>query len=445
MDVTRAALRRTGAPPALPGWAGWGAHVRQKTRAFARDPLGEVKRHLDQLPFDYPPAVVLVADIMLAVITICAVIQRHSYFGTGLPFLAAPLAFLPIPLFFLLGIMPRPAQMVLYAGASTALFLMQPVTADFAPFVLVVAVGEAASIGAKRLTVLLAALAIAELLAFDMLGNLAWSADGQRLEGAPMYCLGVALGWMVGVMMQYQRRFLYQEREYQAVRSVQAADEERRRIAREVHDVIAHSLSVTMLHLTAARHALKTDRDVDEAVDALVDAERLGRQAMADIRRTVGLLDAGPSKRDAEPGVEDIADLVADFARAGLGIEYRATGDFGTISAAVGLALYRIGQESLANIVKHADGATAIVQLTVGATEVALVVRNSLPLGASDGADSGMGLSGMRQRAELLDGEIVAGPYDDGWSVRVRIPIVPTRGLWWCAPMIGPMLPREGA
>ncbi|MEU8894910.1 histidine kinase [Nocardia sp. NPDC048505] len=432
MDVTRAAPNPVGEPSVAPHRPA--ARTWRKVRAFARDPVGESGRRLAQLPFDYPPKVILVADIALAAITICAVVQRHEYFGTLVPFLAAPLTFLSIPLFLVLGIAPRPVQMVLVAMSSTALFLMQPVPIDFAPFILVVAVGKAASIGSKRFTALLAAAALAELLAFDLLGHVAWGAADQRFEGAPMYSLGVALGWMVGVMMQYQRRFLYQEREYQAVRSVRAAEEERRRIAREVHDVIAHSLSITLLHLTAARHALHTDRDVDEAVDALVDAERLGRQAMADIRRTVGLLDAGPANRNAEPGVADIADLVDDFARAGLGVDYAAEGDLAAVTATVGLALYRIGQESLANIVKHADGATATVRLTVGAAEATLLVRNSLPLGLSDRGDSGMGLSGMRQRAALLDGDVAAGPDDDGWSVYARIPLAPARGAW-CAPL----------
>ena len=76
-----------------------------------------------------------------------------------------------------------------------------------------------------------------------------------------------------------------------------------------MHDVIAHSLSVTLLHVTGARRGLQEDRDIDDAVDALSDAERLGRQAMADIRRTVGLLDDGPAKIAPEPGVADIAAL----------------------------------------------------------------------------------------------------------------------------------------
>ncbi len=94
-----------------------------------------------------------------------------------------------------------------------------------------------------------------------------------------------------------------------------AAADERRRIAREVHDVIAHSLSVTLLHVTGARRGLQQDRDIDDAVEALEQAEHLGRQAMADIRRTVGLLDGALMSLAPEPGVDDIHCLVDDFVR----------------------------------------------------------------------------------------------------------------------------------
>ena len=107
------------------------------------------------------------------------------------------------------------------------------------------------------------------------------------------------MGWLVGYLMHIQQQLLIKQQQAQALLAEHAAADERRRIAREVHDVIAHSLSVTLLHTTAARRGLQEDRDVDDAVDALEQAEQLGRQAMADIRRTVGLLDDAPMKMRA--------------------------------------------------------------------------------------------------------------------------------------------------
>lgn len=413
MDVTHAIGSPAGTQPATPFRES--GRVRDRFVAFVHNPVAVVRRNLEELPFDYPPTVMISADAALLVVGVGAVIQRHDYFPTALPILALILVFVSVPLFCFLGVTPSPILLAVSGLTATAIMLTQPVSSDFSPFILVVMVGEVAAIVRKRFSALFAVVAVLQLLAFD--------AAGQRLPGLQMYIVGIALGWLVGVMLQYQRKFLYQERQSQQILAERAADAERSRIAREVHDVIAHSLSITLLHLTAARHALQTDRDVDEAVDALVDAERLGRQAMADIRRTIGLLEARPSTLVPEPGIRDIDDLVGDFAGAGLAVRYTRTEELSAVSAAVGLALYRIGQESLANVIKHAPGATATVLLEVDSSVARLIVHNSLPRGLPSVLGGGMGLSGMRQRAELLGGCLETGPYDDGWTVRAEFPL----------------------
>ncbi|RBO96873.1 sensor histidine kinase [Nocardia puris] len=407
--------------------------VGYRLREFARDPLGVFLRNIAELPFDYPPRVILFADVAIFAIALAATAQRHEYFPTALPFLAIMLLLVSIPLFCLVGVVPNPATLGLCGMVATALFLVQPVDNDIAPFVLVLVVGEVSAIASARVGVAIAAGAIGQLVLFDVFAPSIGAPAGQ-LDAVSMYAIGVLLGLMCGLMLQYQRRFLYQERDYQEIRAARAAEEERRRIAREVHDVIAHSLSVTLLHLTAARRALQTDRDVDEAVDALVDAERLGRQAMADIRRTVGLLDQRPATTAPEPGIGDIEDLVGDFVRAGLDVRYRPDPDVSPVSAAVGLALYRIGQESLANVVKHAPGASATVRLSVGTTSAALTVGNTLPEGPPAHPGHGMGLTGMRQRVELLGGRFSAGPHDDGWQVRAEFPLYAAKS-WPACPI----------
>ncbi|WP_181698533.1 sensor histidine kinase [Nocardia sp. GTS18] len=392
-----------------------------RLRAVAHRFTESVRTRLASLPYDYPPALIVSADVALLAVTGAAIIQRHEYFPTVLPLLAMFAAFLPVPLYALFDIKPYPVLLKSSGLLACALFLLQPVPADFAPFVLVVVAGEVAAVTTRGMTLGFTLLAIAELIAFDLAGHLEWG--GERLEGLPMYVLGIVLGTFVGMMLQYQRRFLYQERENQAIRAGQAADEERRRIAREVHDVIAHSLSITLLHLTAARRALQTDEDVTEAVEALVDAERLGRQAMADIRRTVGMLDTSPAQPKPEPGAADIDELVGDFRRAGLTVDYQRTGDLAVVTGAVGHALYRIGQESLANVAKHAPGAAATVRLDVTPELAALEVRNALPLGPPPRLGTGMGVRGMRKRTELLGGTIRAGIDDDGWTVHAQFPL----------------------
>jgi signal transduction histidine kinase len=182
-------------------------------------------------------------------------------------------------------------------------------------------------------------------------------------------------------------------------------------------------LSVTLLHTTAARRGLQEDRDIDDAVVALEQAEQLGRQAMADIRRTVGLLDDGPMKLAPEPGAGEIAGLVNDFARGGLNVTLRADGPVDGVSAAVGLALYRITQESLANVAKHAPDAQSTVTLAISRASAMLTISNQLPVTVvAAQAPEGRGLRGMRQRVELLGGHIDIGPANDsGVTVKSHI------------------------
>jgi signal transduction histidine kinase len=244
------------------------------------------------------------------------------------------------------------------------------------------------------------------------------------------------MSWLVGYLMRTQQQLMLAQQEAQTQLAEHAAADERRRIAREVHDVIAHSLSITLLHITGARRGLQQDRDVDDAVEALEQAEHLGRQAMTDIRRTVGLLDGAPMKMAPEPTVGDISSLVDDFVRAGMNVTLDVKGRRERVSAAVGLALYRITQESLANIAKHAPDSQSAVTLTISRHSTTLTVINQLPVAVpASMASEGRGMRGMRQRVHLLGGTIDIGPSDHGWSVRAEIPLTdadPTHWPPWC-------------
>lgn len=397
--------------------------IRDRVAEFFSDPVGAFRRAVEQQGYDYPPSVIVVADIAVVFTAIAAAALRHEYFPSVLPILAVVLLVIVYPVFFLFDVKPTPAIFATVALAGTGLFLAQPVYPDCSSLVLTVSAGELAAIIPRRLVSFgYTLVCLGEVLVFNLIGDVD--------RGLPMYLTAIVLGWMAGLMLQQQRRSLYQERENQEIRATQAASEERRRIAREVHDVIAHSLSITLLHLTAARHALQTDRDVDEAVDALSDAERLGRQAMADIRRTVGLLDQGPANIRPEPGLGDFADLVDDFVRAGLAIDFRLTGDTETISATTGLALFRIVQESLANVAKHAPGAEVTLRIEITPGDARVTVSNTLPEGLPARRGRGMGISGMSHRAAVIGGTLSAGPEDDRWWVRAHIPIdTPRSGL----------------
>jgi signal transduction histidine kinase len=288
-----------------------------------------------------------------------------------------------------------------------------------------------------------------------------------------------------GLAMRANALAMERLREAQDELARQAVAEERRRVAREVHDTVAHTLSVTMLHLTAARMAV--ERAPDRAVAALEEAERQGRAGMGDIRRIVRLLrtddEDGAGIRVPEfervaaltieralPTVGELPELLACYEAAGLTVTFACTGTAGqgtgssdghgdgdgdrddrsradngadgdgsqlaatveTVPPGVGLALFRVAQESLANAAKHGCG-DAEVRLCVADDAVALTVRNR----CRDDAvlRPGMGLIGMRERVVGLGGDFRAGPAaQDGrtagrsangsatWEVLARIP-----------------------
>ncbi|TNM38706.1 histidine kinase [Nocardioides albidus] len=297
--------------------------------------------------------------------------------------------------------------------------------------------------GVLDLAPVLLGLATAEITARDGLREgLSVAAIGQvvligaairpGLVGAPLYTLELLLGFVIGAMLLWQMRALVAERRAREQAWERATTAERERIAREIHDLVAHSLSISLLQVTGARRAL---RDVGEAgsaqetaeavaeVDAaLADAEQVGRRAMADIRRAVSAMADGSAERHALPGAGDIAALVREMAGAGLAVEYDEQGDPGALPAAAGLGLYRIAQESLANVVKHADADAPVrVRLSVTGAQARLRVSNPLPAGRPRPDGLGSGLAGMQARATQLGARLEAGPAGGDWVVDVRL------------------------
>jgi signal transduction histidine kinase len=299
---------------------------------------------------------------------------------------------------------------VIVAAATFGLGI-DPVEIDVALFFLVLLACEMASRLrlAGSITVLLVSLGTA--LSIEL-----WT----RYNDAFIWLLAIVLGWAGGFATQSQFRLMARMRDEQATLLERAAADERQRIAREVHDVIAHTLSVTMLHITGARLALERDRP-EQAADALADAEQLGRESLSDIRRTVGLLGSEGTGTEAPmPSGVDVPELVDGFRAAGLDVDFEVSGDPATLPPAVGLGIFRIAQESLANVAKHASGSATAVRLAVDRECVQLVVRSN---GAAPPPSvDGRGVRGMRERAELLGGTLAAGPVDDGWVVEATIP-----------------------
>jgi signal transduction histidine kinase len=208
-----------------------------------------------------------------------------------------------------------------------------------------------------------------------------------------------------------------------------AVAEERRRIARELHDLAGHTLAAVLLHVTGARHVLR--RDLDEAERALRDAETIGRSSLDQIRATVAALRTDERGTDpALAGSADLASLVDEYRRAGLKIDAAIelpVGDL-ELEGPVGTALHRIARECLANVARHAPDNAVELAVSVHAGVVRLsVVDRGRPADPPDHRTGHFGLEGMRERARALGGVLDAGPTSDGWRVDARLPRIAPR------------------
>ena len=229
----------------------------------------------------------------------------------------------------------------------------------------------------------------------------------------------VAPVWLAGSAMR-RRQQRADRLEYEREDALRA---ERARIARELHDVVTHSVSLMVLQTGAARQIMEHDESRARAM--LESVEASGRSALEELRRMLGLL----SDEDADaplapqPGLTEIPVLVEQVRAAGLAVELRVEGQPQEVSGGVAIAAYRIVQEALTNVVKHAGGAESRVVLRWGdgALELEIVDRGS---GTESEAGDGRGLAGMRERAAMYGGTLEAEPVPErGFVVRARIPL----------------------
>ncbi|MFG1882440.1 sensor histidine kinase [Micromonospora sp. NPDC049102] len=255
------------------------------------------------------------------------------------------------------------------------------------------------------------------------------------------YALVTGAVWLVALNVRTRRLYVLSleeraatlEREREA-ESRAAVAEERTRIARELHDVVAHSMAVMIVQADGARFML--DRDPEQARTAVKVVADTGRSALEEMRRLVGVLrDAGPTGAGvvaADPehrrlALAELPDLLARFRDAGLRIRDTATGQPPALPPGLELTVYRVVQEALTNALKHA-GVGAAVDVTLAYTAEAVVVRvvddgRGRPV-VSPAPSGGHGLLGMRERVAVYDGSLIAGAQPTGgWQVEVRLPL----------------------
>lgn len=240
-----------------------------------------------------------------------------------------------------------------------------------------------------------------------------------------------ATAWTIGDSVRHRSAYLAevearaeraeQDRERAAERAVH---EERARIARELHDVVAHSVSVMVVQASAAHRVL--ERQPDQAAEALGVIEATGRNALDELRRLLGVLrhEEAAATVDPQPTAGDIHALVEQWREAGMDVSLEVEGDAPDLPAGVGLTVYRIVQEALTNVMRHAGPARARVAVRYDDAvriEVTDDGRGSRP---DDVPSSGHGHIGMRERVELFGGTLAVGPRPGGgYRVRAAIPL----------------------
>jgi signal transduction histidine kinase len=232
------------------------------------------------------------------------------------------------------------------------------------------------------------------------------------------------------------RRVLAAEAQERAERAEQTKEEEARRrvdaerlrIAREVHDTVAHAIAVINVQAGVTAHVL--DKRPDRARETLLVIEQTSARALGELRSTLGMLrDAGDDRRAPTPGLNQVEELVGLAREAGLDVKLEVASPPVELPAATDQAAYRILQESITNAIRHAGPARVVVTITYGPSNLDLLVADDGhgPRDAGRGAgDAGRGIVGMRERAALLGGELTAGPGSGGgFRVRARLPLPP--------------------
>jgi signal transduction histidine kinase len=367
--------------------------------------------------------------LILTVIAVGSTVVSRTRYGFAVPVLAAVVTlFTTVPIalrrYRPLGVL---AVTVI---AETALLIFRPGAG--APVGVIVALYTVAAYCERRVSIRAAALAALPITVAVIVNN--GARTGQVIPELAVF----AIAWVVGDNMRTRRAYLGEleeraarlerEREEKADRAV---IEERARIARELHDVIAHNVSVMVVQAAAGEDVF--DEDPGQARESLAAVASTGRAALTELRRLLGVIRAEDDRGDPayapQPGLERIDELIGQVRETGLPVELSVLGEARPLPEGVGLCAYRIVQEALTNTLKHAHASTAQVQLRYVADALELQVLDDGPGTTSlNGETDGQGLIGMRERVALFGGELTAGRRSGrGYEVRARLPLEETQ------------------
>jgi signal transduction histidine kinase len=401
--------------------------------------LGYVQRLYDFLR-RHPTGVDSFWAVVLLVITVMGEAGRQAAEGTD-----APTRIIPVALLLALVVALRrrmPEKMLVLAVALGLAQLVLDVETMVADFALLLIVYTVAAIGARWAS----RLALAMGLCAASVAQMRWYNDdvgvANNIAGAVFQTVPFALAWVLGDSMRTRRAYFTQleeraarlEREREAQAKVAVAAE-RARIARELHDVVAHNVSVMVVQADGAAYVI--DAAPDQAKKALETISSTGRQALAEMRRLLGVLRTGEHQEAGEyvpqPDVRQIEDLVEQCRGSGLPVDFKVEGTPRALPSGVELTAYRIVQEALTNTRKHGGpNAGASVRLVYFDDGLGVLVEDDgkgaphelYEEGGLDG--QGHGLIGMRERVGMVGGTLDAGPRPGGgFRISALLPLKP--------------------
>jgi signal transduction histidine kinase len=333
-----------------------------------------------------------------------------------------------------------PGAVLAIEAVFVAVLVAMAVRLDASFVAVLIACYTAAVYGSRRLAAALAAAAVA-LLGGAGLTNALHPSIWPRVHSAVPIVIAAAGAWLVGLVIrkQFDARnehvaALAERADLMEQRASNAILAERLRIARELHDIVGHHLSVVVIQAQGAQRM--ADRDVSRARAAMAEVERTGRTALDEMRRLLGLLRTGePEAAVPEPGdyvpalgLADVDDLAERMRGTGLPVTILRDGEPADIPDDVGLTVYRIVQESLTNVLKHAGPASATVRLSFGDDLEVTVTDDGRGAAAALGRPAvpgaGRGTVGMTERVAALGGKLSFGPQPGGgYRVHARIPL----------------------
>ena len=428
---------------------------RMRLAAVAADRDGPGPRHV--IPPRVLDAVIAVAIAALGLISGLGARAQHEHM---------PLAALPVLAAMGLVLYPRRRHPAVVLGAVAALVVTLVVmrAALGGSFLAVLCAAYSAAVyGSRRLVIVLVAGAVAALLFVGIPQALGHGGAVQRAVPVPTI-LAAAGAALFGLLIRNQFSARSSQLAVMAERAEWAAEQraqearratlaERLRIARELHDIVAHHVSVIVIQAQGAQRMV--DRDPDRSRQAMADVERTARTALEEMRRLLGLLRPADTNGADEPGgadgvapedaagrqplqgLADIEALVTSMAAAGLRVTLRTTGEPRPVPEDVGLTGYRIVQEALTNVLKHAGPAQAHVLLEYG-DQLEITVTDdgrgaAAGLTGTEPPGAGRGTTGMRERVSMLGGQLTTGPQPGGgFRVHAAIPspyLPPDQGM----------------